>query len=790
MTLPTHDVATAARFLEWLGQANPVVYTLTPRTDGKRPAPIPRPWKSNKLPDILAEHVATYYSLASVKPKLANASKAGKEDLVSTRHLHVDLDPWAGNNPADELTRLFDSVTDKRPASVPAPSAIVMSGRGVQALWALDEEIALPDGTKAVEEANVWLLQQLMGPEGTHNVDRILRLPGSWNPMDKKKLAEGFKPCQTSLFEANGRKYKLADFGKPAPKQTKSKVGGSGTAEDIQDDPVYVDNLAEAFPKIPNRVRWLISQGAPGKKIEEYEDLFGKVKGRKPTDRSEWLFDVACNMIRGGIDNGRILGVMLDPKWGISGHCRDQEDPEHAARRQLARAHGAVAKDKPKDPPPPSGGDGGVPPLELDFILDQKTHLPLKIPHNVRVSLHRMGVVLRHDDFADLDTIQYGSSPPEVMQDHHTRQLWFDIEAQHGYQLGKDKFADLLMDEARKNSFHPVKSYLATLTWDGVARLDKWLITYGGAKDSPYTRAVGALPLVAAVRRIRNPGCAFQEILTLVSATQGTYKSTAIQTLCPNQTWYTDDLPLNAKSQEVIERLQGHWIVECAETKGMKQGGDDHIKAFLSRKVDKSRMAYGKITKQAPRQCVFIATSNDESFLRDPTGNRRWWPVTIIKFDTAALARDRDQLWAEAAHREAAGESIGLAPELYGAAGAEQEARTIEHPFVDILGRALDGMWGKILAADAWDLLGSNAPRTQDGASNLRLALEKLGWHKGKQRFKGAPQNCYVKDLMQEDGTAMAGKHGEWIGVIRPKDGRPMAAYLNPDDEKEQSSAF
>lgn len=358
MTQPTHDVDAAKRYLKWLGQANPAVYTLTPSTTpGKRAAPLLRPWASNKLPAILAEHVATYYSLATPKPKLTE--KAGKDELVSTRHLHVDLDPWAGNNAADELTRLFDSVTDKRPASVPAPSAIVMSGRGVQAIWALEAEVALPDGTEAVEQANRWLLEQLMGPPGTHNIDRILRLPGSWNPMDAKKLAEGFKPCQSTLFETNGNKYKLGDFGKPSPKQATSKPGGSGgSADDITEDPVYVTNLAEEFPKIHSRVRWLISQGAPGNKLAEYEDLFGSVGTRKPNDNSEWLFDVNCNLIRGGIDNGRILGLALDKKWGISKHCLKQDDSEHVARRQLARAHSAVAKDKPKDPPPDGGSSG------------------------------------------------------------------------------------------------------------------------------------------------------------------------------------------------------------------------------------------------------------------------------------------------------------------------------------------------------------------------------------------------------------------------------------------------
>jgi predicted P-loop ATPase len=107
----------------------------------------------------------------------------------------------------------------------------------------------------------------------------------------------------------------------------------------------------------------------------------------------------------------------------------------------------------------------------------------------------------------------------------------------------------------------------------------------------------------------------------------------------------------------------------------------EHLKANLSRQVDRARMAYGRLSKAAPRQCVFFGTTNAEEYLFDPTGNRRIWPVRVVRFDVAAIKRDRDQLWAEAAAREKAGASIRLDPRLWGAAGEEQSERLTTDPY-------------------------------------------------------------------------------------------------------------
>ena len=151
--------------------------------------------------------------------------------------------------------------------------------------------------------------------------------------------------------------------------------------------------------------------------------------------------------------------------------------------------------------------------------------------------------------------------------------------------------------------------------------------------------------------------------------------------------------------------------------------------------------------QEVPRQCVIVGTTNSDRYLRDGTGNRRFWPVRVEGFDLAALRRDRDQLWAEAAAREAAGASIRLDRALWEDAAEQQEARRVEDPYVVALGSILGETTGKLLAADVWDLIGIPAgQRTQEHNARLGEAMRELGWERGKRRF-GGPRSewCYLK---------------------------------------------
>jgi predicted P-loop ATPase len=190
---------------------------------------------------------------------------------------------------------------------------------------------------------------------------------------------------------------------------------------------------------------------------------------------------------------------------------------------------------------------------------------------------------------------------------------------------------------ANHHRCHPVRDYLDGLVWDGVKRIDNWLTVYGGADENEYTQAVGALVLMAAVRRVRQPGCKFDEILVLENLEQGNNKSSALQVLAVEREWFSDNLPLGLTAKETIEALSGHWIVEVSELQGMRKSDIDKVKAFASRDTDRARMAYDRAVTEARRQCVIIGTTNNEQYLRDRSGNRRFWPVRIKRFDLEAL---------------------------------------------------------------------------------------------------------------------------------------------------------
>lgn len=201
-----------------------------------------------------------------------------------------------------------------------------------------------------------------------------------------------------------------------------------------------------------------------------------------------------------------------------------------------------------------------------------------------------------------------------------------------------------------RHRYHPVKDYLEGLEWDGVPRVDTLLADYLGAELNDYTMAVTRKTLVAAVTRIMQPGAKFDYVLTLVGA-QGAGKSSLISRL--GREWYCENLT-TVQGKDASEQLRGVWLMEMGELAGLKKAEVEIIKNFISRQEDSYRPAYGIKKETYPRQCIFIGTTNNDDFLRDPTGNRRFWPVPIGVNEPALSVHDDltaevvGQIWAEA----------------------------------------------------------------------------------------------------------------------------------------------
>lgn len=258
--------------------------------------------------------------------------------------------------------------------------------------------------------------------------------------------------------------------------------------------------------------------------------------------------------------------------------------------------------------------------------------------------------------------------------------------------------------------------------------------------------------------------------MLILESPQGTDKSGGLRALAVNDDWFTDDLPLGSDTRRFIESTSGKWIVEAGELKGMGRSDVAALKACLSRQRDEARLAYGHKSTRVPRQFVLIGTTNEtDGYLRDATGNRRFWPVRITRFDLERLRADRDQLWAEAAEAEAQGESIRLSPSLYAEAAIEQEARLRgDDPLVDVLSRALGNRTGKLRVSDAYLICGIEAGKAnQDQIERFGRAIRALGWERKRRRFDGVLEYAYIKGTPEQCDVDLIVEYDPHMRTVR-----------------------
>ena len=272
---------------------------------------------------------------------------------------------------------------------------------------------------------------------------------------------------------------------------------------------------------------------------------------------------------------------------------------------------------------------------------------------------------------------------------------------------GKDRIFDAVNVVAQENAYHPVRDYLQACQWDGVKRVDTLLIDYLGAEDTPYTRAVTRKTLTAAVARIFRPGCKFDYMLTL-RGRQGLGKSALIAKL--GGQWFSDTFT-TMHGKDAYEQVQGVWIMEVGELAGMRKAEAETIKLYISKQVDRFRPAYGRRLQEFPRQCVFIGTTNESQFLRDTTGNRRFWVVDTPNTPTRDMWEELtpetvQQIWSEAVEIYHAGEKLYLPKNLEKVAREIQESYEEENPRAGIVAEYLE----RLLPA-GWDDLDSYTRR-------------------------------------------------------------------------------
>ena len=378
---------------------------------------------------------------------------------------------------------------------------------------------------------------------------------------------------------------------------------------------------------------------------------------------------------------------------------------------------------------------------------------------NVLIALRtapELAGLVRVNEFAL--NVEFAKSPPwrtadagTVWSEADDTQLAAWLQAAGLKVRGTAAVADCTAVAAREHAFHPVRNYLNALQWDGELRLQIWLADYLNASGAPgYLAATGTRFLISAVARIMAPGCQADHVLVL-EAPQGTGKSSAARTLAGHPEWFAGDLP-EIHGKDARLQLLGRWIVEIAELKAMRTADLEAQKSFITQTHDTFRPPYGRRTAQFPRQCVFIATTNESEYLRDRTGNRRFWPVRCGQIDVTALLRDREQLWAEAAHEFRRGTAWHLTQEEAAIAAEQQHERVhVSELEQDVTAYVSTVSGDSVTVRDVliYGLgLEPDKPTYSDTARKLgpavAEALERCGWQKDARRGRNK-RTTYVR---------------------------------------------
>lgn len=628
-----------------------------------------------------------YFSVNRLGPSVRN-KKSTREDVVEAVALHVDVDD------TQALERIL--------AFQPCPTAIVFSGGGYQAFWLLQSPTIDKDRAERCSAA----IAKLLGGDKCHNVDRIMRVPGTVNFPDQRKREKGRVPMLAKVVEADWtRRYSLDDFPEDEESPSTGPIGSVAVV------PAVLDTLPNAVAK-PTRVL-----------IETGDDPERPRGGNTPRykSRSEAVFHVACDLVRAGCSDEIIAGVLTNPAYSISMSVLEKKASTRYALKQARSARAAV--------------ESGWPDVD-------RGGLPKPSMRNAVVALRRLELQFGQNLFTHRKVINgriLDEQQGEVSDDVCVTLRGYIID-QFGFDPRAENVRDAVTQLCLEHTFHPVREMLDTLHWDDLPRIDHWMTNYLGAADTELTSAIGRIMLIAAVRRAREPGVKFDTIVVL-EGKQGSGKSTALQILAGEGNHSDNEiLTLDTKSQ--MEAMEGVWIYEIGEISGLRKAEVERVKAFASRQVDRARMAYGRFSERRARQAIFVGTTNEDKYLRDATGNRRFLPVKTGVIELEALRRDREQLLAEAAHREAAGESITLPEELWAAAAIEQDERLEEDPWEESLAKFRGKAFGDEVRVFTNELLGValGVPiesQNSGHSKRLKAVMLSLGWQPAKFKVAG-----------------------------------------------------
>ena len=278
------------------------------------------------------------------------------------------------------------------------------------------------------------------------------------------------------------------------------------------------------------------------------------------------------------------------------------------------------------------------------------------------VTIENFLTIMRNDPYYQGVRFNLLKNAPEVFaKDGKEVRLWEDADAAESRRYIEAKYnihheskhMDALRIFFRERTYHPIQDIVDELEWDGVERIPQFLTKWMQAEDSPYVREVSRLIFAGGIHRLYSPGCKFDDVPVLIGTNQGEGKSTIVRWLAMHDSYFCEVTEI--EGQKAIEQLEGAWICEVAELLALTKAKEQEaVKSYITRQRDKYRKPWGENTGEYPRRCIFIGTTNNEQFLKDKTGNRRFYPVTVHSsaywlYDHEQECRDYiAQCWAEA----------------------------------------------------------------------------------------------------------------------------------------------
>jgi hypothetical protein len=751
--------------------------------------------------------------------KLKAVRKAANATLLNS--VWIDCDVKAGDakhygtiQDAWEAIRAF-----QKKAGLPTPSVVVNSGGGLHIYWTSNKPLTPDEWRPYAEGLKTFLLNEgvLCDAGLTTDIARILRVPDTLNhkydPPRKVQLIHCGAPYD---FAKNlALLCDVAPASVPVTEKDEPKYVIEPGAVFDAPDPLFAclkpdDKLqagAHTGPTFVDPIPIFVKEGCPW--------LCEALRtGGKDFDQPQWNLSVLCtafmekgNDIAHEISKGHTEYTPADTQALYDRKVAERRDrgvgfPSCRAIKGVGSKHCETCPhfSKGKSPlnirPAATTADpGGTQTSQSSHRSNttsgwpdgcSKQGTPIKGYANTLVAIRKLNITCKLDTFRQKEFSE-GHAIPSLngeLSDRAVTMLGDQISGTFSFYPGKEILREAITAECSRNAYNPVVDYFDRLTWDGVSRLQKLFHRHLGADDTPLNDAISTKLMCAIVRRSKHPGCKYDHEVVL-QGDQGARKSMFCEDLAVFPDLFTDAGDLAGSIKEQMEVAQGKQIIEFAELAGFSQNSRERNKAYLSRRIDRARLAYGHYAKDQPRSSVPIGTTNPGGYLNDPTGERRYWHVAVKAYDREAFLADKDQLYAEAVVLEPNQQLWLDTPELVAAHDAivatAKEPNTMVEELSDLVGEVwevgrekTDTGWlihqeerVSNRQVRAWLRLDGIAHSMRDLGRRISDAMTSLGWTKVPGtlvcKHGGSPEGGYRRPTVDrfEPRAARPGETAE-----------------------------